>query len=85
MWSAKDFLEIVAVIEDDVATFNMPMSFDEIASSTGGIESLNDQVDYFVEDGMLLTDLSYKPVGLADDTILVEVTANAEQFLEKYK
>jgi hypothetical protein len=80
-WTAKEFLKDVAVIDEEVITFNMIVDFDSLLQ---GIQHLNELVDDFVVDGYLLTDLSYRPLDVANNDILVEVTCNGEDFLREH-
>ena len=47
-----------------------------------GIDMLNNRVDDFVEDGYLLNDIIYTPVGVEGDKIVIAVNADMEEWLE---
>ena len=79
----KQFNKIAKFDKNDWVEFDMPVDFNELLDNTGGIESINNMVDEFVDRGHLLMDLSYKPVGIKGDTLIVHVTADASEFLDK--
>lgn len=84
MWSVEEFLNLVTVRDEDTVIFNMTVDFNDLISNNIGVEFLNDLVSEFVDKGHLLTDIVYKPIAVSGFTLLIEVTANAEDlFLEE--
>lgn len=62
--------------------FIVKVDFGELIEC-GGIEGLNEIVDEDAYDkypGLCLTDMSYRPVGVEGENVLVEVSAILEDF-----
>ena len=78
----KEFLDTFASVTGDSIKFNMPVDADELIGNCEGIEMLNNKVDDFVEDGYLMSDLSYEIVKLEGSTLIVKVSAECSEFLD---
>ena len=86
MLSKEEFIRDFADFNEDktVVSFNMPVNFDELADNRDGINFLNDRVDDMIEKGFELENLSYLPLSLSGETIIVQVTADCTGFLGFY-
>ena len=79
----KQFDKIAKFDADGWVEFDMPVDFDALLDNDSGIEGINEMVDEFVDRGHLLMDLSYKPVRVEKGNIVIHVTADANEFLDK--
>ena len=87
MFSAKEFYETFATVENGTITFEMSVAFSDLASDAvcSGIFILNELVDQLVENGVYLSDIAYKPLRIENDAIIIQVVCNGADWLEEFE
>jgi len=82
-FSREEFMDMVE-FDDNEVSFEMDIDFTELVCNTGGIETINEMVDEYVQDGYLLQNIRYEPTGVTCmDEITVRVTADATDWLDE--
>lgn len=76
MLSKTAFKKKAITYNKDFITFEMPVDFVELSDNYSGIDFINELVEEFVDDGFKLQGMSYKPLRVEGDFIIVEVCAN---------
>lgn len=81
----QEFLEFICPAEglDGYIRFEMAVDFVNLCWANG-MEFMNDEVADFVDDGHLLSDLSFDALRVESGDIIVQVTACAKEWNEEF-
>jgi len=80
MLDKKQFLKLEHVeIINGTINFDIPIDFQDLLWAQG-MEWVNDQVDQFVKGGYLFADLKYVLKRIEDQTLVVAIFANCEEW-----
>ena len=73
--------QVERLAKDNILTIVVPLSLDEVHVS---VDCLNDAVSTMITgDESALEDVSYRPVGVKGEDVLVEVAANVKDWLNR--
>ena len=75
--------QIIKKIKNGRVKFLIEIPFREFVRNQDGISMLNDFMDESVEDGYLLMDMTYKAKAVKDDFIVVQVDADATDYIKE--